>query len=126
MSPQIEPLLLDDALNVVLDLQKQWANSGWVVSNPSSDPPFEDTEQWRKQLRDINKGGRTFWQAADKYQVMLLLNRFQDDKRPDEERYLITLALAQPWVPSEAERAKVILEPYYCKKPCPKKLLEIF
>lgn len=126
MSPQIEPLLLDDALSVVLDLQRQWQEGGWVASSPYSDPPFEDTHQWRNKLRDINKGGRTFWQAADKYQVMLLLNRFRDDRRPGEERYLITLALAHPWVPGELKQANIELKPYLCKKPCPKEIMESF
>ncbi|WP_426119982.1 hypothetical protein, partial [Pseudomonas sp. DSP3-2-2] len=39
MSPQIEPLLLDDTLKVVLDLQEQWRNAGWrpiyVEDSPS-------------------------------------------------------------------------------------------
>ena len=98
MSPQIEPLLLDDALKVVLDLQNQWREQGWFVINPESDPPLADTPQWRAQLRDINKGGRTFWQASDKYYVMLGMGRFKDSRHPDEERYLITLELARPWV----------------------------
>jgi hypothetical protein len=29
MSPQIEPLLLDDTLKIVLDLQEQWRQGGW-------------------------------------------------------------------------------------------------
>lgn len=57
MSPQIEPLLLDDALKVVLDLQDQWRKQGWFVIDPESDPALADTPQWRTQLRDINKGG---------------------------------------------------------------------
>jgi hypothetical protein len=102
MSPQIEPLLLDDALKVVLDLQDQWRQSGWVAVGVRNDPPFADTPEWRAQLRDVNKGGRTFWQAGDKYQVMLL-SRFKDSKRPQEERYLITLNLGKPWVPFDEE-----------------------
>ncbi|MFJ7882975.1 hypothetical protein ACIQYF_05605 [Pseudomonas sp. NPDC096917] len=98
MSPQIEPLLLDDALKVVLDLQNQWREQGWFVINPESDPPLADTPQWRAQLRDINKGGRTFWQAGDKYYIMLDIGRFKDSRHPDEERYLITLEVARPWV----------------------------
>lgn len=102
MSPQIEPLLLDEALKIVLDLQDQWRRQGWFVSSPKSDPPIADTPQWRAQLRGV-KGGRTFWQAGDKYQVMLMLNRFKDSKRPDEERYLISLDLSKPWVPADEE-----------------------
>lgn len=99
MSPQIEPLLLDDALKVVLGLQDQWRRQGWFVSSPKSDPALADTPQWRVQLRDVNKGGRTFWQAGDKYEVMLGMGRFKDRRHPDEERFLISLEVARPWTP---------------------------
>lgn len=98
MSPQIEPLLLDDTLKVVLDLQEQWRNGGWTPTRPKDFPSFADTPQWRARLRDVNKGGKTYWQAGNQYQTMLVVNRFRDNKRPTEERYLITLALATPWV----------------------------
>ncbi|WP_397453826.1 hypothetical protein [Pseudomonas sp. NA-150] len=103
MSPQIEPLLLDDVLKVVLDLQDQWRANGWTVMYPRDNPPFADTPEWRAKLRDVNKGGITFWQAGDKYQVFLDMGRFRDSKRPNEERYLITLALAKPWLPTQVE-----------------------
>ena len=94
MSPQDEPLLLDDALNVVLDLQDQWRRQGWFVSDPESDPEIVDTPEGRARVRGI-LGGRTFWQAGDKYQIMLNVNRFKDYRHPDEERYLINLSLAK-------------------------------
>ena len=93
MSPQIEPLLLDDALAVVLDLPEQWRRSGWTLRRANSYPAFADTPEWRAQLRDVNKGGKVYWGAGDKYQAMLVLHRFGDDKRPTEERYLITLGI---------------------------------
>ena len=95
MSPQIEPLLLDDALNVVLDLQEQWRKGGWTPNRAGDFPSFADTPQWRAQLREVNKGGTAYWLAGDKYQVMLMVNRFRDYKRPTEERYLITLGLSK-------------------------------
>lgn len=98
MSPQIEPLLLDETLKVVLDLQEQWTQGGWMPIRVDYDPPFADTPEWRAQLRDVNKGGTSYWQADNKYQVMLVVNRFKDKKRPAEERYLIKLSLARPWV----------------------------
>jgi hypothetical protein len=97
MSPQIEPLLLDDTLKVVLDLQEQWRNAGWVPIRAKDFPSFADTPQWRAQLRDANKTGKAYWLAGDKYQVMLVVNRFEDYRHPTEERYLIKLALATPW-----------------------------
>jgi len=97
MSPQIEPLLLDDTLKVVLDLQDQLRAAGWTPIRIEEDPPFADTPEWRARLRDVNKGGTSYWHAQDKYQVMLVVHRFKDKKRPTQERYLITLALARPW-----------------------------
>jgi hypothetical protein len=95
MSPQIEPLLLDDTLRIVLDLQEQWRQGGWTPIRAKDFPSFADTPQWRAQLRDVNKGGTAYWRAGDQYQVMLVVNRFRDDKRPTEERYLITLQLGK-------------------------------
>ena len=103
MSPQIEPLLLDDALKIVLDLQDQWRRQGWELTSPNIDPAIADTPEWRARLRDINKGGTTFWQADDTYQTMLSLHRFKDDRHPDEERYLISLSIGNIWVPREKE-----------------------
>jgi hypothetical protein len=99
MSPQIEPLLLDDTLKVLLNLQDQWRKGGWFPIHIKDDPPFADTPQWRAQLRDEYRGGVSYWQAGKKYQVMLLVNRFEDYRNPNEERYLITLSLATPWIP---------------------------
>lgn len=95
MSPQIEPLLLDDTLKIVLDLQEQWRQGGWRPIRVKDFPSFADTPQWRARLRDVNKGGTAYWRADDKYQVMLVVNRFRDNKRPAEERYLITLQLGR-------------------------------
>jgi hypothetical protein len=97
MSPQIEPLLLDDTLKVLLGLQEQWRQGGWTPIRLNDFPSFADTPQWRARLRDVNTGGTAYWRADDKYQVLLAVNRFRDDKRPTEERYLITLQLATPW-----------------------------
>ncbi len=38
MSPQVEPLLIDDALKVVLDLQDQWREKGWVAKGLRNNP----------------------------------------------------------------------------------------
>lgn len=99
MSPQIEPLLLDDTLKVVLDLQEQWRKAGWEPIRVASNPPFADTPEWRARLRNVKGGGTSYWRACDKYQVMLVVGRFRDDRHPTEERYLTTLALATPWGP---------------------------
>ena len=99
MSPQIEPLLLDDTLKIVLDLQEQWRQSGWTPLWSDHFPLFADTPEWRVQLRDKNRGGTAYWRAGDKYQIMLVVHRFKDVKRPTEERYLMTLEVAEPHGP---------------------------
>jgi hypothetical protein len=99
MSPQVEPLLLDDTLKVVLDLQEQWRKGGWEPIRVASNPAFADTPEWRARLRNVKGGGTSYWRARDKYQVLLEVGRFRDDRHPTEERYLITLALASPWGP---------------------------
>jgi hypothetical protein len=99
MSPQVEPLLLDEALPVLLDLQAQLISKGWKNIRPRTGPAFADTPAWRAKLRDSHQGGWTLWQAGDDYQVTLIMHRFTYSKRPKEERYLITLELAAPWLP---------------------------
>ena len=97
MSPQIEPMLLDDTLRVVLELQDQWRKHGWRVIREEDDPPIADTPIWRAQLQAC-KASTVSWQADDKYQALLLVACFDDDKHPDQKRYMITLALAKPWL----------------------------
>ncbi|CDG18625.1 hypothetical protein [Xenorhabdus doucetiae] len=97
MSPQIEPLLYDDAIKIVLDLQDQWHKAGWELTKGYL--PLANTPELHENLRNMKGGaGTTYWQANDQYQIMLSMALFEDDRHPDEERYLITLALAKPWV----------------------------
>ena len=98
LSPQIEPLLLEDTFKVVLDLQEQWRQGGWIPIRVKYDPPLADTPEWRTRLRNVNLGGTSYWQAGNKYQLMMVVNRFKDSRNPTQERYLITLQLAEPWV----------------------------
>ena len=119
MSPQVEPLLIDDALKVVLDLQDQWREKGWVAKGLRNNPTIADTPEWREWLRKGILAGRSYWLAGDKYQAMLILGRFEDYRNPTEERYLITLALAKPWTPfDEIEDMRV--EPSHFPAPQPK------
>ncbi|MHC8355991.1 hypothetical protein ACYZTL_12355 [Pseudomonas sp. LB3P81] len=119
MSPQIEPLLIDDALKVVLDLQDQWREKGWVAKGLRDNPSIADTPEWRAYLRKGILAGITYWQADDKYQVMLVVGRFEDYRNPTEERYLITLALAKPWTPFD-EIEDMYDEPSHFPAPQPK------
>ncbi|WP_323855960.1 hypothetical protein [Xenorhabdus koppenhoeferi] len=99
MSPQVEPLLYDDAIKIILDLQDQWRKAGWVLTLPREAPALVNTSELRTQLLNMKGGaGTTYWQANAQYQIMLSMALFEDDRHPKEERYLITLAIAEPWV----------------------------
>ncbi|MCP9270043.1 hypothetical protein M5U04_18645 [Xenorhabdus sp. XENO-1] len=98
MSPQIEPLLYDDAIKIVLDLQDQWRKAGWILTRAGEFPALADTPEWHDTLSNMKGPGTTYWQAGEQYQVMLDMGRFKDNRHPDEKRYLITLAIAEPWV----------------------------
>ncbi|MES2739848.1 MAG: hypothetical protein V4754_02675 [Pseudomonadota bacterium] len=97
MSPQIEPMLLGDTLRVVVDLQDQWRKNGWRLILEEDNPPFADTPFWRARLENC-RSDTVYWQAADKYQILLAVDCFDDDKHPGQKRYMITLALAEPWL----------------------------
>lgn len=119
MSPQVEPLLIDDALNVVLDLQDQWRERGWVAKGLRNNPTIADTPEWRAYLSKGILSGRSYWQAGDKYQAMLILGRFEDYRNPSQERYLITLDLGKAWRPFD-EIEDMYDEPSHFPAPQPK------
>ena len=75
-----------------------------------NNPTIADTPEWRARLGDSERSGRSFWQAGDKYQVMLILGQFTDYRNPTEERYLISLSMAKPWVPFDEIEAMWDLE----------------
>ena len=119
MSPQVEPLLIDDVLTVVLGLQDQLRAKGWVAKGLRKNPTIADTAEWRAYLRKGVLHGQSNWQAGDKYQVTLSVGRFRDSRNPTEERYLITLALAKPWIPFDEIEAMPD-EPRHFPAPQPK------
>lgn len=110
MSPQVEPLLLDDTVKILMDLQDQWRAGGWTVIFPR-DPAFVDTPEWRKALREAPNGMTTYWQAGDKLNALLHVSRFADERHPDQERYLISLDVASPWLVHPVLRKKESVEP---------------
>jgi hypothetical protein len=98
MSPQIEPRPYNDAIKVVLNLQEQWHKAGWELTRAKQYPALANTSELHDRLSKMKGPGTTYWQADNQYQVMLDIIRFKDDRHPNEERYLITLAIAKPWV----------------------------
>lgn len=96
MSPQIEPLTIDETMKVLLELQQQWQRNGWQPIWPEEYPPFTDTATLRGKLRNSPVGIGTYWEAKGKYEIMIYAHRFQDEQHPTKECYLITLELTAP------------------------------
>jgi hypothetical protein len=95
MSPQIEPLRLQEALNVILDLQTQWRNSGWLLTDPD-EPAYENTADWINRIQEC-RSNATFWHVPDKYQIAVGIACYQDERYPNEKRFMINFSMGKPW-----------------------------
>ena len=94
ISPQVEPLPLQEALNIVLDLQNQWRKSAWELQDPIENPPYEDNTEWRTAIEQC-RAYSTYWQVKDLYSIAIAIGCFKDERHPDEKRYLITMAIGK-------------------------------
>ncbi len=94
MSPQIEPLPLQEALDIVLDLQNQWRTSGWELQDAIENPSYEDNTEWRTAIEQC-RAYSTYWQVKDLYSIAIAIGCFKDERHPDEKRYLITMAIGK-------------------------------
>ena len=97
ISPHVEPLLLDDALKVVLDLQEQWRRGGWVAKGGTNFHPLPIRPNGVLNCR-MKTRGHNVLVCRRQVSGHLTIHRFKDSKRPDEERYRISLEVGEPWV----------------------------
>lgn len=97
MSPVLEPLPLEQALQVVLDLQDQWRKKGWELTYPDEFPAYENTPFWIDQFSRC-AGDSVYWQAKREYQIMISLYCFADDNAPGQPRYMIIMSMGTPWL----------------------------
>jgi len=88
LSPQTEPLSLDDALEVILDLQDQLQKKGWVPARVFDDPAIADTPEWRTWFRNKTRHAMALWLAGDRYQLILELEPVNRPRRPDRRALL--------------------------------------
>ena len=94
MSPQVEPLPLQDTLNIVLNLQDQWRKTGWELDDAIENPPYEDNAEWRKAIEQCTAYS-TYWRVKDLYSIAIAIGCFKDYRHPDEKRYLITMSMGK-------------------------------
>lgn len=122
--PQTKPLLLDEALGVVLDLQRQWQSKGWSPLYPIDNPPVADSPEWRTRIRDVNKGATTYWRAGSKYDASLSVHCSNMKDSPGEERCRVELDVAKAWMKNREEREGTELKTFACDALCLQKLKE--
>ena len=96
LSPQVEPLPLQEALEIVLDLRNQWRKSGWEVMYPDENPPYENSALLVEKMTRCAPDS-TYWEVKGKYQIMLIMACYKDERYPDEQRFLISLSMGKPW-----------------------------
>ena len=97
MSPQIETLPLDQTMMVVTDLQAQLRRGGWHETLVTDHPPITDSPTVRARIREC-AAPTGYWQAGDKYQISVNVRCFRSDDQPNDERFLITVDVARPWL----------------------------
>ncbi|HEY1057714.1 MAG TPA: hypothetical protein VGE55_03170 [Limnobacter sp.] len=94
MSPQVEPLPLKDTLGIILNLQDQLRKSGWDLDDPENFPAYEASPFWIQALKDC-RARTTHWDAGEKYQLMIVASCFEDERHPNEQRYLVTISMGK-------------------------------
>ncbi|MFN4328779.1 MAG: hypothetical protein ACK4FF_07880 [Limnobacter sp.] len=92
ISPQVEPLPLQDALNIILNLQDQWRKSGWDLDDPVGFPAYENSPKWIEELKKCTADS-TYWDAGEKYELMVVATCYEDKRYPNEQRYLVTISM---------------------------------
>ena len=94
ISPQIEPLPLQEALNIVLDLQNQWRKSGWTLDEPEEFPAYDNTPVWHQALKECSALS-SHWNAGKLYQLMVVITCYSDKRYPDNKGYLVTISMGK-------------------------------
>jgi hypothetical protein len=94
MSPQVEPLPLQEALDIVLDLQNQWRKSGWELDEPEEYPAYDNTPVWHEALKKC-AALSTHWNAGKSYQLMVVITCYEDNRYPDNKGYLVTISMGK-------------------------------
>ena len=94
MSPQLEPLPLQEALDIVLDLQNQWRDKGWELRKPLEFPAYENNEVWVQALKNCSAYS-TYWQAVPRYQLMIGVSCFESSGFFKKSGYLVTISMGK-------------------------------
>ena len=94
MSPQIEPLPLQQALDIVLNLQEQWRTSGWTLDEPEEFPAYDNTPVWYQALKECSALS-SHWNAGKLYQLMVVITCYGDNRYPDNKGYLVTISMGK-------------------------------
>ena len=101
LSPQVEPLPLDESLAIVRNLQDQLYR-GWKPFSSSDSRPIRNDVATRDAIRNCDDP-TSRWNAGDRMQITIDIRCFRTEGHPDRERYLITLVLTRPWITDDRD-----------------------
>jgi hypothetical protein len=96
LSPQTDPLPLDESLAIVRNLQDQ-LRRGWTPFRSNEWSPIRDDAATRDAIRNCDDP-TSRWNAGDRMQLAIDIRCFRTEGHQGDQRYLITLLLSRPWV----------------------------
>lgn len=103
LSPQLEPLSIDEVLTIVMNIQDQLLKRGWHPFQYSRMRPIEDTPQFRRLIRECDFP-MSVWNGGEKFQVTIDVGCHSIPQQPGKERYVVTLELGpQFWTDRPGE-----------------------
>ncbi|WP_454764821.1 hypothetical protein [Cupriavidus campinensis] len=95
--PQVGGMALDETIAFVMKLQDELRRKGWLQILSASDPPVVDSPEVRELIRR-DQWHTTYWQAGERYQVSIQVNRFFRNADGAERRYEVHLSLNKPFM----------------------------
>jgi hypothetical protein len=94
MSPQVKPLPIDDAIEIILDIQSQWKKNGWQLDKPDDFPAFVNDQSRRDDIQKC-RSLDTFWHVKDRYSALIGIDCFGKYDDPQDQLYLITISMGK-------------------------------
>lgn len=102
ISPTMHIMTLDESLALIDNLQTQWKNNGWFLTDPEEFPALDRSNDLMERYKACLPVS-TYWQAEHKYQIIVAFSCFGSKDLFGRQQYMVTLGIAKPWVQTPAE-----------------------
>lgn len=102
ISPTMNTMTLDESLTLIDNLQTQWRNNGWFLTDPEEFPALDRSNDLMERYKACLPVS-TYWQAEHKYQIIVAFSCFGSKDLFGQQQYMVTLGIGKPWVQTPAE-----------------------